>query len=120
MLRSSSRIRWIPMTRWSWQCGSFSSRSLVQRCVVSLHPDNRVDHPRLTRLPWQRFAEFVKRPQPGFQRFLEAVLRHPPFKPQEGQPGPVGRLCRPRRPHLADMQRVRVAHQQGGLRGVEL
>ena len=57
-----------------------------------LYPHQRVGHPRFARMAWQRLAEFVKRPQPGFQRVLEAILRYPPLEPQEGESGTVGRL----------------------------
>ena len=58
-----------------------------------LYPHQRVGHPRFARMAWQRLAEFVKRPQPGFQRVLEAILRYPPLEPQEGESGTVGALA---------------------------
>src|ERR1700733_7336973 len=86
-----------------------------------LNPHQRVGHPRFARIAWQRLAEFIERPQPGFQRLLEAILRNPSLKPQEGESGAVRRLVQAAFGLVEQpMQGRRVAQQQGRLRGVEL
>src|ERR1700733_15492021 len=86
-----------------------------------LDPHQRVGHPRLAGIAWQRLAEFIERPQGGFQRLLETILRYPSLKPQEGESGAVCRLVQaPFGLVEQPMQGLRVAQQQGRLRGVEL
>src|SRR5271154_316567 len=86
-----------------------------------LNPHQRVGHPRFARIAWQWLAEFIERPQPGFQRLLEAILRYPSLKPQEGESGAVCRLVQAPFGLVEQfMQGLRVAHQQGRLRGVKL
>src|ERR1700733_2166794 len=86
-----------------------------------LNPHQRVGHPRFARIVWQRLAEFIERPQPGVQRLLEAILRYPSLKPQEGESGAVCRRVQaPFSLVEQPMQGLRVAQQQGRLRGVKL
>ena len=61
---------------------------------------------------WQRLAEFIERPQPGFHRLFEAILRYPSLKPQEGESGAVCRLVQAPFSLVEQlMQGLRVAHQ---------
>src|ERR1700721_579343 len=86
-----------------------------------LNPHQRVGHSRFARIAWQWLAEFIERPQPGFQRLLEAILRYPSLKPQEGESG--GGCRRGQAPFSLveqPIQGLRVAQQQGRLRGVKL
>src|ERR1700753_2872070 len=86
-----------------------------------LNPHQRVGHPRFAWIAWQRLAEVIERPPPGFQRPLEAILRYPSLKPQEGESGAVCRLVQaPFGLVEQPMQGLRIAHQQGCLRSVKL
>ena len=79
------------MTSGPRRAAARSSRSLVHRLIASFIRTSATAIRGLPGSVRQRLAELVERAQPGVQRLLQPVLRHPALEPEVGEAGAVGR-----------------------------